>query len=531
LLEFNSKHKSENDPYAIEVDNVSKRFRIPHEKKTTVYENLVGKITGKSYNYEIFEALKEISFKVKKGETLGIIGQNGSGKSTLLKIIAGVLSPDSGSIKVKDKVAPFLELGVGFQPELTAIENVYLYGSIMGITHAEMDSKLDSIFEFAELDKFRDTKLKNFSSGMYARLAFATAISTDPDILLIDEALSVGDESFQQKCGERIKSIRQKGKTIVFVSHDLNTVKHLCNRCLLINHGVISDIGDTEQVIEKYHKMISKNDISNENDLITINNETEDFNNIDTLSTNDLIPSSANIDSLSSDDLIPSSDHTDTLSSDDLISSSTDAEILSSDALISSSSQIDNFVFGTLAKARFQAYEFPSNVHIGDFTYGEPQIYMWTDKYHIYIGKYTFIDTNVKIIVDGNHNINWISSYPFGELIHGIPKNPGHPIGKDDIIIGNDVWFGYSAIIMPGVKIGDGAVIGAGSIVTKNVDDYEVVAGNPAKHIRYRFSKEKIDKLKKIKWWDWPIEKIKENVDLLQSNNINNFILHFGSEF
>jgi ABC-type polysaccharide/polyol phosphate transport system ATPase subunit len=260
LLQLKLKSKSENDSYAIEVDNVSKRFRIPHEKKTTVYDNIIGKITGKSYNYEVFEALKDVSFKVKKGETFGIIGQNGSGKSTLLKILAGVLIPDRGHIKVKDKIAPFLELGVGFQPDLTAIENAYLYGSIMGITRAKMNYEIDSIFDFAELDKFRDTKLKNFSSGMYARLAFATAISTDPDILLIDEALSVGDESFQQKCSEKIRAIRQKGKTIVFVSHDLNSVKNLCNRCLLLNQGSIVDIGDTEHVIENYHKIINKHD-------------------------------------------------------------------------------------------------------------------------------------------------------------------------------------------------------------------------------------------------------------------------------
>ena len=168
-----------------------------------------------------------------------------------------------------------------------------------------------------------------------------------------------------------------------------------------------------------------------------------------------------------------------------------------------------------------------SNVHIGEFTYGEPEIFIWTNKYHVFIGKYSSIENNVKIIVDGNHNTDWISSYPFGELISGVPKNPGHPVGKGDILIGNDVWIGYGAIILPGVKIGDGAVIGAGSVVTKKIDDYEIVAGNPAKHIRYRFSKEKIEILKKIKWWDWPVEKIKENADILQSNNIDSLIFNF----
>lgn len=488
MFQFKLTSKSEN-PFAIEVDNVSKRFRIPHEKRRTVYDNIIGKITGKSYNYEVLEALKEISFKVKKGETFGIIGQNGSGKSTLLKILAGVLTPDNGSIKVRDKIAPFLELGVGFQPELTAIENVYLYGSIMGITRVEMDSKIDSIFEFAELYKFRDSKLKNFSSGMYARLAFATAISTDPDVLLIDEALSVGDEPFQQKCREKIEVIRQKGKTIVFVSHDLISVKKLCSRCLLLNQGLILDVGDTEHVIEKYYKMINKHDVGNENDLITINNEISDIDK-------DYRIESENIED----------------------SKSENTEGYIENSKIAECNNIDTPTYSDLLS---------SNVHIGEFTYGDPQIFLWTSKYHVYIGKYTSIEANVKIIVDGNHNTDWVSSYPFGELIPDVPKNPGHPVGKGDILIGNDVWIGYSAIIMPGVKIGDGAVIGAGSVVTKNVHDYEIVAGNPAKHIRYRFSKEKIDILKIIKWWEWPIEKIKENVDILQSSNVDIFISKF----
>jgi ABC-type polysaccharide/polyol phosphate transport system ATPase subunit len=268
LLEllFGSNVKSKNeDEYAIEVNNVSKSFRIPHEKRTTVYDNLVGKITGKSYSYEAFDALKDVSFKVKKGEIFGIIGRNGSGKSTMLKILANVLSPDHGSVIVKNKIAPFLELGVGFQADLTAVENVYLYGAIMGIKHAEMNKKVDYIFEFSELEKFKDTKLKNFSSGMYARLAFSTAISTDPDVLLIDEALSVGDEAFQRKCAEWIGNIRKKGKTVVFVSHDLQSVEKLCSRCLLLNDGKVTIIGDTKVVIKKYHKLMNTPEDETEN--------------------------------------------------------------------------------------------------------------------------------------------------------------------------------------------------------------------------------------------------------------------------
>jgi ABC-type polysaccharide/polyol phosphate transport system ATPase subunit len=244
--------------YAIEVDNVSKKFKIPHEKKITVYDNIIGTITGKSYNYEVFEALKNVSFKIRKGETFGIIGENGSGKSTLLKMLAGVLTSDSGSISIKDKVAPFLELGVGFQPELTAIENVYLYGAIMGIKHKEMDKKIDSIFEFAELERFRDSKLKNFSSGMYARLAFATAISTNPDILLIDEVLSVGDEAFQSKCYYKINEFKEQRKTIVFVSHALGSVEQICDECLFLHKGNVVSIGSTQDVISDYLNFVSK---------------------------------------------------------------------------------------------------------------------------------------------------------------------------------------------------------------------------------------------------------------------------------
>ncbi|MDO8724981.1 MAG: ATP-binding cassette domain-containing protein [Candidatus Methanoperedens sp.] len=165
---------------AIIVSNVSKHFRIPHEKKTRLFEHIAGAIKGNTSTYEEFWAVKDVSFTIKRGETLGIIGENGSGKSTLLKLIAGVLTPDSGTIKVIGKIAPFLELGVGFNPELTAEDNVRLYGAIMGMSKKEMEDKFEEIFEFAELSRFRNMKLKNFSSGMYARLAFATAAAGVP---------------------------------------------------------------------------------------------------------------------------------------------------------------------------------------------------------------------------------------------------------------------------------------------------------------------------------------------------------------
>jgi lipopolysaccharide transport system ATP-binding protein len=240
---------------AIVVDNVSKRFRIPHEKKNTVFQNIIGLIK-RQFSYEEFWALKDVSFEVKKGEALGIIGKNGSGKSTLLKILAKVMYPDSGSVTMNGKVASFLELGVGFQTELTARENVYIYSSVLGLSRKQVDRIYDDIFDFAELKKFESMKLKNFSSGMYLRLAFSTAINATPDTLLIDEVFAVGDETFQKKCGDKMNQFKAEGKTIVFVSHALATVKALCQRTILLNEGRIVTMGDTEKVINDYLAML-----------------------------------------------------------------------------------------------------------------------------------------------------------------------------------------------------------------------------------------------------------------------------------
>ncbi len=246
------KHK-EQDEDAIIVENVSKRFRIPHEKKTTLFEHIKSTFTGISSQYEEFLALKEVSFRVKKGETLGIIGENGSGKSTLLKIIAGVLTPDSGRVKVNGRIAPFLELGVGFQPELTAEENVRLYGAVMGMSKKEIEDKFEEIFEFAELQRFKDMKLKNFSSGMYARLAFATATATNPDILLIDEVLAVGDAAFQRKCKDRMDEFIADNKTIVLVSHASQSIIDMCKTTLLLSRGSMEKLGFSKDVMDYYN--------------------------------------------------------------------------------------------------------------------------------------------------------------------------------------------------------------------------------------------------------------------------------------
>ncbi len=240
---------------AIIVSNVSKKFRVPKEKRTTLFQNLVGLIK-RQLEYEEFWVLRDISFEVNKGETFGIIGRNGSGKTTLLKILAKVLYPDSGTVTVNGRVASFLELGVGFQPELTARENVYIYASILGMSKKQVDRVYNDIFDFAELGRFQDMKLKNYSSGMYLRLAFSTAIHADPDTMLVDEVLAVGDEAFQKKCLTKIEEFRRQGRTIIFVSHALGMVKQLCQRSLLLDSGNIVSLGATEGVVADYLRLL-----------------------------------------------------------------------------------------------------------------------------------------------------------------------------------------------------------------------------------------------------------------------------------
>lgn len=235
---------------AIKIKNLSKSFRIPHEKRTTLFEALTG--VFKPEAYEEFDALNNINFDIEEGEFFGIIGENGSGKSTLLKIIAGILYPSKGKVCISKKITPFLELGVGFQYDMSAVENIRIYGTIMGMSQKDIKSRTDDILEFADLEKFRDTKLKNFSSGMQVRLAFSTAIQTDPEILLMDEVLAVGDMDFQQKCLDVLNNFQKEGVTIVFVSHDLGSIRRFCDRTLFLHKGEQVALGETGEVIDKY---------------------------------------------------------------------------------------------------------------------------------------------------------------------------------------------------------------------------------------------------------------------------------------
>jgi ABC-2 type transport system ATP-binding protein len=233
----------------VSVENVWKYFRLYHEKNQYLKSTL---LRGRRARYDEFWALKGVDFEIPFGSTFGIIGSNGSGKSTLLKCLAGILSPDKGSVSCNGRMAALLELGAGFHPDLSGRENIYLNGAILGMTRSEIDRKLEEIIDFSGLEKFVDTPVKNYSSGMVVRLGFAVATNVDPEILIIDEVLAVGDESFQHRCHEKIESFRQEGRTIILVSHGLMQVAQLCSTVAWLEKGVIQEIGPSYEVIGKY---------------------------------------------------------------------------------------------------------------------------------------------------------------------------------------------------------------------------------------------------------------------------------------
>ena len=240
---------------AIRLENVTQRFRVIHERHDTV-RGLFSKLFSQQSSYHDFEAVKNVSFEVSTGEMIGLIGRNGSGKSTLLKLIAGVFRPTEGKVHVTGSLAPLIELGAGFHHELTGRENILLNGLLMGYSKHEMLEREQRIIDFAEIGDFIDSPVKQYSSGMYTRLAFSVATEVDPDILLIDEILAVGDAGFQQKCFERLRNFKKAGKTIAFVSHAMSQVEEHCDRVLLIDRGSLVAAGNPHEVIETYqHSM------------------------------------------------------------------------------------------------------------------------------------------------------------------------------------------------------------------------------------------------------------------------------------
>ena len=237
----------------ISVEHVSMRFSLSSEKFDSFKEYVI-KSLKKQVSYDEFWALKDVSFEVKQGDSLGLIGLNGSGKSTMLKTIAGVLKPTKGQVTVGGNIAPLIELGAGFDMDLTARENVFLNGALLGYNRAQMEAQYEDIVEFSELSEFMDVPVKNFSSGMVSRLAFAIATIGIPDILIVDEVLSVGDFRFQEKCEARIQNMKDQGTTILFVSHSIEQVKKICNKVVWLDHGVLKMFGDAQEICSIYEK-------------------------------------------------------------------------------------------------------------------------------------------------------------------------------------------------------------------------------------------------------------------------------------
>lgn len=241
--------KNKDNTIAIEVINMSKSFKLYYDKPNTLKERIVSIGRNKT---EVRPILTDINLKIEKGETVALIGTNGSGKSTLLKLMTKIIYPNKGTINTYGKLTSLLELGAGFHPDFTGRENIYFNASIFGLTKKEIDSRLDSIIEFSELEEFIDNPVRTYSSGMYMRLAFSVAINVDAEILLIDEILAVGDQHFQEKCFNKLQELKASGKTIVIVTHDMNSVKNLCDRAIWIYEGKIRLDGESNKVVDEY---------------------------------------------------------------------------------------------------------------------------------------------------------------------------------------------------------------------------------------------------------------------------------------
>jgi lipopolysaccharide transport system ATP-binding protein len=237
---------------AIKIEGVGKRYAVGKRKDNNLRGSLVGLLKSAASKGEDFWALKNVSFEVSKGEVIGVIGKNGAGKSTLLKVLSQITKPTEGRIEINGRVASLLEVGTGFHPELTGRENIYLNGTILGMSRKEVKAKFDEIVDFSGVQKFLDTPVKHYSSGMYVRLAFAVAAHLEPEILIIDEVLAVGDAEFQNKCLGKMKDVAETGRTVIFVSHNMAAVEKLCSKCFLLNHGSLEFSGTVIETISKY---------------------------------------------------------------------------------------------------------------------------------------------------------------------------------------------------------------------------------------------------------------------------------------
>ncbi|MCT7604558.1 ABC transporter ATP-binding protein [Aliarcobacter butzleri] len=259
---------------AIKIENLSKVYKLYDHPIDRLKESLHP--FGKKYHHDYY-ALKDVSFEIRKGETVGIVGRNGAGKSTLLKIITGVLTPSNGTVHVNGRIASLLELGAGFNPEMTGLENIFFSGTIMGFTHEEMETKLESILAFADIGEFIYQPVKTYSSGMYVRLAFAINVAVEPEILIVDEALAVGDALFQKRCYQHMEKLVANGTTLLFVSHEQESIRTLTNRAILLNHGKIDTIGTSAEVILEYRRQLHAEETLYFDDLTVEQNKTSNL--------------------------------------------------------------------------------------------------------------------------------------------------------------------------------------------------------------------------------------------------------------
>lgn len=265
-----------NDKIAIKVSNLSKKYSIGKQKDGSLKESLAGLFQSAETKGDEFWAIKDVSFEINKGDVIGIIGKNGAGKSTLLKILSQITKPTEGRIEINGRIASLLEVGTGFHPELTGRENIYLNGTILGMTRKEVKAKFDEIVAFSGVEKFIDTPVKHYSSGMYVRLAFAVAAHLEPEILIIDEVLAVGDAEFQKKCMGKMKEVAGQGRTVIFVSHNINAIQNLCEKGIFLADGVIISCDNIDAVITKYLNSFSNQNYSiklNENNKSILSND------------------------------------------------------------------------------------------------------------------------------------------------------------------------------------------------------------------------------------------------------------------
>ncbi len=271
---------------AIEVRGLTKTFKRNSEPAKTLKERV---LTMRSNSVEVFNALDDVSFDVTPGETIGILGHNGSGKSTMLKCIAGTLRPNEGSVMVRGRLSALLELGAGFHPDLTGRENVYLNGSILGFSRQRIDEIFDDVVEFSELHDFIDSQVKHYSSGMYARLGFAVAVNLEPDVLLVDEVLSVGDEAFQLKCMQRVRGFQEEGRTILLVTHSPEQVRQVCSSAVVLDHGKVLHVGDVGEAVTIYRRSLVKKGIEVEPDGTEDETEEGQRGSIEVIPTSDQV--------------------------------------------------------------------------------------------------------------------------------------------------------------------------------------------------------------------------------------------------